>query len=349
MKPLSAVIAAMPKAELHMHLEGSIEPELSFRLAEKNGIRLRYRSIEELRAAYDFPNLQGFLDVYYAGTSVLLDEQDFYDLAWAYLQRARADHIVRAEVFLGPQAHTVRGVPFDVMMRGVVRALDDGAARLGVSAALIVNLLRHKSEEDGFATLERTLAWRDRVIGIGLGGAELGNPPRKFKRLFARCRELGFRVMAHAGEEGPAGYVRDAVDVLKVDRIDHGVRCEEDPALVRRLAALRVPLTVCPLSNVKLKVFPRLADHNLKRLLRAGLRVTINSDDPSYFGGYLGDNYTACVQALGLTAADVYRLARNGFSASFLSEDEKRAHLAALDACWRSHGYDPRVLMQEAT
>jgi adenosine deaminase len=331
MQPLHEVIASMPKAELHMHLEGSIEPELTFALAERNCVSIPYRSVEELRAAYRFTSLQSFLDVYYAGCNVLVTERDFYELALAYLQRVRLDNVVHAEVFVSPQAHTRRGVPFEVVIQGVDEALREGERHLGLSTRLILGFQRQFGEDEAVAIVEQTLRWRDRIAGFGLGGPELGNPPAKFARVFGRCRELGFKVVAHAGEEAPAPYVAETVDVLKVDRIDHGVRCEEDPVLVARLAALQVPLTVCPLSNVKLAVFPDLASHNLKRLLRAGLMVTVNSDDPSYFGGYVNDNFLACQQSLDLTREDVHRLAKNSFLAAFLPDGEKRRYCAMLD------------------
>lgn len=347
MSDLREIIAAMPKAELHMHIEGSIEPEMTFRLAERHGIRLAYPSVEALRAAYVFDDLKGFLDVYYAGTSVLLAEQDFYDITWAYFERCKAENVTHAEVIFGPQAHTRRGIDFDAMMRGVTRALDDAAAKLGITSRLLYSMQRHLSEEDAFETLERATPWLPRIAAIGLGGVEKGNPPQKFERLFRRVHELGLKAVAHAGEEGPAAYVADSVDLLGVSRVDHGVMCEQDPALMKRLAARRIPLTVCPLSNVKLRVFPRIEDHNIARLLRAGLMVTMNSDDPSYFGGYVTENYIACADALAMTPAEVYRTARNGFEASFIGDAEKTRHVAALDACWRRHGYDPEALASE--
>lgn len=337
MEPLDELIVGMPKAELHMHLEGSIEPELTFALAERNGVAIAYASVDELRAAYRFSSLQSFLDVYYAGCKVLLAEQDFYDMTLAYLRRARADNVVHAEVFVSPQAHTRRGVALEVVLRGIDRALLEGEERFGLSTRLILGFQRQFSEEEAAAIVAQALPWRERIAGFGLGGPELGNPPAKFARVFERCRSLGFHVVAHAGEDAPAAYVAEAVDVLKVDRVDHGVRCEEDPALVEQLAKLQVPLTVCPLSNVKLAVFPDLASHNLKRLLRAGLMVTVNSDDPSYFGGYVNDNYLACRRALGLSREDVYRLAMNGFLAAFLSEPEKRRYCGLLEAHFRRH------------
>jgi adenosine deaminase len=337
MDALAALIAGMPKAELHMHLEGSIEPELTLALAARNGIRLNYASVEALRRAYQFTDLQSFLDVYYAGTNVLCTRQDFYDLTWAYLARAKEDNIVHAELFLGPQAHTRRGVAFAEMIEGVAQALDDGETKLGISARLLMILQRHLTEADGFACVAEAEPFRDRIAGIGLGGAERDHPPAKFARLYDHCRRLGWHLVAHAGEDGPAAYVGEALDVLGVERIDHGVRCDEDPALVARLAAAGIPLTVCPISNVKLGVFPDLASHNLKRLLRAGLCVTINSDDPSYFGGYLNENFSATQRALDLDADDLYRLARNSFTAAFLTTPEKDRHCAALDDYWRRH------------
>jgi adenosine deaminase len=335
---LTALIEKMPKAELHMHLEGSIEPDLMFKLARRNGIKLKYRDEDELRTAYNFTNLQSFLDVYYAGLTVLLTEQDFYDMTAAYCARVRQDNVVHAEVFISPQAHTRRGVSFEAMLRGIDAALKDAERNLKMSTRLILGFQRQFPEEDAFATLEQGLAFRDRITGVGLGGPEVGNPPQKFARVFARARELGLKTMAHAGEEGPAAYVADTVDVLKVDRIDHGVRCEEDPALVARLAESGIPLTVCPISNVKLRVFNDLSAHNIGRLLRAGVCVTVNSDDPSYFDGYMTKNFSATQAALNLSADDVYRLARNGFVASFLSDAERARHLAALDECWRASG-----------
>ncbi|MFN0305375.1 MAG: adenosine deaminase [Burkholderiales bacterium] len=335
---LGDLLRAMPKAELHIHIEGSLEPELIFGLAERNGIALPYPTVEALRAAYAFTDLQSFLDIYYAGAGVLLREEDFYDMAWAYLERAAADNVLRAEIFFDPQSHTSRGVGFDVVIGGLHRAIVDAHARLGISADLILCFLRHLSEEDAFATLEEALPYRDRFIGLGLDSGERGNPPEKFGRVFARGRELGFHVVAHAGEEGPPAYIRSALDVLKVERIDHGVRCLEDPALVERLVRERIPLTVCPLSNEKLRVVPRLSDHNLGGLLAQGLVATINSDDPAYFGGYINQNFIATFEALRLNADAAYRLARNSFEASFAPPEAKRGWIDKLDACFDSFG-----------
>lgn len=330
------LIRRMPKAELHMHLEGSIEPDLMFRLSRRNGIPLPWKSEAELQAAYSFTDLQSFLDVYYAGLTVLLKEQDFFDMTRAYLERAHADNVVHAEVFISPQAHTRRGVPLGAVIEGIEAALASGARDFGMTSRLILGIQRQWSEEDALSMIESARPWGDRVAGLGMGGPELPHPPKKFVRAFARARELGWKTMAHAGEEGPAAYVADTLDLLKVDRIDHGVRCEEDPALVARLAERQVPLTVCPVSNVKLHVFPSLAAHNIKRLLDKGVCVTMNSDDPSYFLGYVNDNFEGCEEALGLTRDDLYRLARNSFTASFLAEDEKKRHLAGLDALFNA-------------
>jgi adenine deaminase len=336
--PLIAMIEKMPKAELHMHLEGSLEAGLLFKLSRRNGITLRYGSEAELRAAYDFKDLKSFLDIYYAGLTVLLKEQDFYDMTWAYLERVRADNVVHTEVFISPQAHTRRDVPFAAMFDGIDRALREAERRLDMTTRLILVIQRQYPEEDAFAMVEQALPYRDRVAGIGLGGPEVGNPPGKFARVFARGRELSWRTVAHAGEEGSAAYVTEALDILKVDRIDHGVRCDEDPALVARLKASQTPLTVCPISNVKLRVYPDLAAHNLKRLLDAGLCVTVNSDDPSYFDGYVNRNYTGCQTALGLTQDDIYRLARNSFTGAFLTDGERTRYMTALDDFWRQNG-----------
>ncbi len=331
-RELPSILNRMPKAELHIHIEGSLEPELIFEMAQRNGIKLNYPSIEELRAAYAFTDLQSFLDIYYAGAGVLQTEQDFFDMAWSYLNRAKADNVLHAEIFFDPQTHTSRGIPFATVIGGLDRAVRRGQEELGVSASLILCFLRHLSEEDAFATLEDALPYRDLFIGVGLDSGERGNPPEKFARVFARCRELGLHIVAHAGEEGPSDYIRDALDILKAERIDHGVRCLEDADLVARLARERVPLTVCPLSNVKLAVFHEMHDHNLGRLLQAGIAATVNSDDPAYFGGYLNDNYAATFAALPeLGAREAYQLARNSFEASFVAEEVKKGWVTALD------------------
>ncbi|MBX3588660.1 MAG: adenosine deaminase [Ramlibacter sp.] len=331
---LPALLRQMPKAELHMHIEGSLEPELIFALAQRNGVALPYASVDALRQAYAFTNLQSFLDTYYAGASVLLKEQDFYDMAWAYLRRAQADHVLHTEMFFDPQTHTARGVSMATVVNGLHRACVDARAQLGVSASLILCFLRHLSEEDAFETLEQALPYRDRFIGVGLDSSEVGHPPEKFARVFARCRELGLHLVAHAGEEGPPAYVWTALDLLKVERIDHGVQSTKDPALMKRLAQDRIPLTVCPLSNLKLCVFPSLADHNLGALLDAGLVATVNSDDPAYFGGYLNENFTQTFAATGLAAQQAYQLARNSFEAAFVDASVRRAWQDQLDACF---------------
>lgn len=327
--------AALPKAELHIHIEGSLEPELIFALAQRNGVKLPYASVEALRQAYAFTDLQSFLDIYYAGASVLLHEADFFDMAWAYLQRAHADHVVHAEIFFDPQTHTARGVDIGVVIAGLKRACDKAQAEFGLTSALILCFLRHLSEEDAFATLEAALPHRAHFIGVGLDSSEVGHPPSKFSRVFARCRELGLRIVAHAGEEGPPPYIWEALDDLKAERIDHGVRSLDDPALVAELARRRTPLTVCPLSNLKLCVVNDLRDHPMKRLLDAGLCATVNSDDPAYFGGYLNANFVQTVEALNLSRDDVITLARNSFEASFIDAATRAKHLARLEALVR--------------
>ena len=329
---LPALLRQMPKAELHIHIEGSLEPELIFALAQRNSVALPYASVDELRSAYAFSNLQSFLDIYYAGASVLLKEQDFYDMARAYFVRAAQDNVVHAELFFDPQTHTARGVGMQTVIDGLHRACVDAGADLGISASLILCFLRHLSEKEAFETLEQALPFRDKIIGIGLDSGEVGNPPEKFARVFARCRELGFHLVAHAGEEGPPAYVWTALDVLKVERIDHGVQSSKDALLMQRLAKDRIPLTVCPLSNLKLCVFPDLARHNLRQLLDAGLVATVNSDDPAYFGGYMNENFTQIFAAGGLTAAHAYLLAGNSFEASFLEDAQKRRHSDRLSA-----------------
>jgi adenine deaminase len=331
---LPALLRTMPKAELHIHIEGSLEPELIFALARRNNMTLPFPSVASLRAAYAFTDLQSFLDLYYAGASVLQKEDDFYDMAMAYFERAAADHVVHAELFFDPQTHTDRGVAFRTVIDGLSRACAQAGKLYGIDASLIMCFLRHLSEDAAFATLEEALPHRDKLIGVGLDSGERGNPPEKFTRVFARAAELGWHRVAHAGEEGPAAYVQAALDVLHAERIDHGVRCLEDPALVARLARDRVPLTVCPLSNVKLRVFPDLAHHPLKTLLDAGICATVNSDDPAYFGGYVDRNFIATFEALPLGAEDAYALARNSFEASFVSDDKKRGWIGALDAAF---------------
>jgi adenosine deaminase len=322
---LGALLQRMPKAELHIHIEGSLEPELMFALAARNGLTVPYPDVESLRRAYVFNNLQEFLDVYHEGTKVLKTEQDFYDMTWAYLQRAAADHVLHAEIFFDTQTHTGHGLSSDVVINGLHRACVDANAKLGISASLILCFLRHLSEAEAFEALEQALPQRDKLVGIGLASSELGHPPEKFAKVFAKARSLGFRLVAHAGEEGPPAYIWSALDVLKVERIDHGVQATQDAALVARLVHDKIPLTVCPLSNLKLRVFPTLAAHNLGQMLDAGLVATVNSDDPAYFGGYLNENFTQTFAALGLTAQHAYQLAYNSFEASFVDVSAKRA------------------------
>jgi adenosine deaminase len=322
------LIRRLPKAELHLHIEGTLEPEMLFTFAARNGVETRFSSVEQLRAAYDFDDLQSFLDIYYEGANVLRTEQDFHDLTWAYLERAAADGVRRAEIFFDPQTHTDRGVPMDTVVLGISSALER-SDELGISTGLILCFLRHLSGDAAVRTLEAALPWRDRLLGVGLDSSEVGHPPTKFVEAYDLARSEGLHLVAHAGEEGPPEYVWQALDVLGVERIDHGVRSIEDPALVDRLADERLPLTVCPLSNLRLKVVEDLGDHPLPRMLEAGLLVTINSDDPSYFGGYVGDNYEAVASSLDLAADDLATLARNSLEASFL--DEKPALLAEFD------------------
>ena len=334
---LPQLLRAMPKAELHMHIEGSLEPELIFALAQRNQIPLAYDSVEALRAAYAFTDLQSFLDIYYAGASVLLHEQDFYDMARAYLDRAVADNVVHTEIFFDPQTHTERGVAMETVINGLYRACRDAQIEQGISSSLILSFLRHLSEESALQTLDAALPLRDRFIGVGLDSSELGNPPEKFTRVFERCKQLGLRLVAHAGEEGPHAYIWGALDVLNVERIDHGVQSEQDALLMQRLVKEQIPLTVCPLSNLKLCVIKDLADHNLPRLLAAGLKVMINSDDPAYFGGYVNENYTQLFAATGMGAPEAYQLARNSLEASFASQAQKQEWIARLDEVFREY------------
>lgn len=329
-------IRGLPKAELHLHIEGSLEPELMFALAQRNGVTLPYASVEEVRAAYAFSDLQSFLDLYYAGAAVLQTEQDFYELTMAYARLAMADNVRHVELFFDPQTHTVRGIAIDTVFSGIARALRQARAEYGLSSRMILCFLRHLSEDEAFATLDAALPLRakyaDLWIGVGLDSGEVGNPPEKFERVFARVRELGLHVVAHAGEEGPPAYVSAALDVLKVERIDHGVRAEEDAALMQYLAQSQIPLTVCPLSNLKLRVVKALGDHNLARLLRAGLCVTVNSDDPAYFGGYMNSNFIAIADALQLSREELVQLARNSFNAAFVPMSQKLIWFNELDA-----------------
>ena len=326
------LIQALPKAELHVHIEGTFEPELMFAIAQRNHIDIPYKSVDEVKQAYNFHNLQSFLDIYYAGANVLVVEQDFYDLAMAYFEKCAADKVVHTEMFFDPQTHIDRGIAFAVVINGLQRACDEAKAKFGITSHLIMCFLRHLSEEAAFKTLEQALPFKDQIIGVGLDSSEVGHPPAKFERVFAKAREEGFLVVAHAGEEGPAEYVWEALDLLKVNRVDHGVRSEEDPKLMQRLIAEKMPLTVCPLSNLKLCVVDDMAKHNIRRLLQQGVHVTVNSDDPSYFGGYMNDNFIAIAEALDLSNNELKQLAKNSFEASFISDAEKQKWFQQIDA-----------------
>jgi len=332
MTDLRTFVTGLPKAELHLHIEGTLEPELMFALAERNGIAIPFASVEEVRAAYRFSNLQDFLDIYYQGAAVLIHDRDFHDLATAYFDRIARDGVVHAEIMFDPQTHTDRGIAFDTVIRGLLSACDQARATHGISSRLICSFLRHLSEEAAFRTLDEATRWRDRIEAVGLDSSEVGHPPSKFARVFAEARARGFRLCAHAGEEGPPTYVTEALDLLGIDRLDHGNRSLEDEVLTRRLAAGGMTLTVCPLSNVALRNVERIEDHPIDRMLAAGLRATVNSDDPAYFGGYMVDNFMAVAEGRALPRADLVRLARNGFTGSFLPTNEVEAHLAAIDA-----------------
>ena len=327
----AALIAKLPKAELHLHIEGSFEPELMMAIAERNKVAVPFKTLDEARAAYAFSNLQEFLDIYYQGMAVLLHEQDFYDLTWAYLERVAADNVRHVEIFFDPQAHTERGVAFSTVADGILEALDDGETKLGITSHLIMSFLRHLSEEDGFALLEESGPYHSRFIGVGLDSSEVGHPPSKFARLFAKCRELGFKLCLHAGEEGPPEYVREALIEIGADRIDHGNRSMEDAGLVEVLRDTQTPLTNCPLSNLSLCVIDDIRDSPLKTQLEAGLLVTVNSDDPAYFGGYINQNYREIADALDLSDDQLIQLARNSFTGAFLSDADKARHLSEID------------------
>lgn len=324
-------IRQLPKVELHLHIEGSLEPEMMFELALRNQIALPFTTPEEVKAAYEFTNLQSFLDIYYQGANVLIHEQDFYDLTWAYLLRCKADNVIHTEIFFDPQTHTERGIAFDTVINGIHRALQDAKTQLGISSRVIMCFLRHLDEQSAFVTLEQALAHKDKIIGVGLDSSEVGHPPEKFARVFAKALEAGFLTVAHAGEEGPVANIYNSLELLKVSRIDHGVRCADDPNLVVSLAQSRMPLTVCPLSNTKLKVFEEMKQHNIVDLLRQGLCVTINSDDPAYFGGYMTDNFLAVADSHMLTQEELAQFSRNAIEASFISESEKQRLISRLD------------------
>jgi adenine deaminase len=328
---MEAFVLGIPKAELHVHIEGTLEPEMMFQLAQKHGVELSYPSVEAVRAAYSFSDLQSFLDLYYGGADVLRDEEDFYALTRAYMHRAHAQGVVHTEIFFDPQVHTTRGVPFAAMFEGMRRALEEARREAGTTSRLILCFLRHLSADAALQTLEQALPFRQAIAAVGLDSSETGHPPSKFERVFERARQAGFAAVAHAGEEGPPAYIWEALDLLRVSRIDHGVRCEEDADLVERLVREAVPLTVCPLSNVKLKVVERIEHHNLRRLLDRGLCVTVNSDDPAYFGGYVAENYLAVQRALQLDRAQIATLARNSIRASFLEDAAKTHWLSKID------------------
>jgi adenosine deaminase len=318
-----AFIEGMPKAELHLHLEGSFEPELMFQIAQRNGLKLPYKNVEEVKNAYRFNNLQEFLDIYYAGAGVLITEQDFYDLTMAYLRKIHTENVMHTEVFFDPQTHTVRGISFETVFNGIEKALLQGEKEMGISFRIILCFLRHLDEASAFETLEMALPYKDKIIAVGLDSSELGNPPSKFERVFAKAREHGFLTVAHAGEEGPSSYIHEALNLLKVQRIDHGNRCLEDDALVEKLRSLKMPLTICPLSNLKLRVVKKMEDHPIRQLLQNGLMATVHSDDPAYFGGYMNDNYWAVAEALQLTREEIVQLARNSFDACFVDDSHK--------------------------
>ena len=329
---MNELIQMLPKAELHMHIEGSLEPELMFKLAARNGIDLPYDSVADLQAKYDFNNLQEFLDIYYQGCAVLQTEQDFYDLAWAYLERAKQDHVVHTEIFYDPQSHTDRGIPFDTAINGLYRAFNDAQEQLGISFHIIACFLRHLPEQDALDLYPEILKHQDKILGIGLDSSELGHPPEKYQRVFEQAKKDGFKVVAHAGEEGPAEYVKQAIELLDVDRIDHGNHCLDDDILTAQIAHKNLALTVCPLSNLKLKVVKDLKDHPIKTMLKKGLMATINSDDPAYFGGYINDNFYQLAEAVDLSDDDIFTLVENSFKASFLPDSIKAIHLKALNA-----------------
>ena len=324
MSKIIELIKKIPKAELHLHIEGSLEPELMFEMAKRNKIEISFKSVDEIRSAYNFHDLQSFLDIYYQGSNVLIKQQDFFDLTWAYMLKCREESIVHTEIFFDPQTHTDRGIKFDLVINGIHKALVKAEKELGITSKIIMCFLRHLDEQSAFKTLDQALDHKNKIIGVGLDSSEMGHPPSKFERVFKRAIKKGFLTVAHAGEEGSSEYIWEALNLLKVKRIDHGVRCLEDEKLVQRLRDDQIPLTVCPLSNVKLRIFKKLKDHNLKKLLNKGLIAMVNSDDPAYFGGYLNTNLIECQMALNLTKEDIKRLAINSFRSSFLSEDEKK-------------------------
>ncbi len=330
-------IEGIPKAELHLHIEGTFEPELMFKIAKRNNKEIKYSTVDELKSAYSFNNLQEFLDIYYAGASVLIEEQDFYDLTWAYLTKVQTQNLVHTEIFFDPQTHTDRGISFDTVIKGIYRALEDGREKLGITYKLILSFLRHLDEASAFETLRQALPYKKWISGVGLDSSEIGNPPSKFERVFAKAKEEGFITVAHAGEEGPAEYIWEAVDLLKVTRIDHGNRCLEDDRLVKLLADLQIPLTLCPLSNLELKVINDLKNYPLPEMMDKGLLVTINSDDPAYFGGYMNENYINIAYALNLSKKQITKLVKNSFKASWLSDIEKEKKIAQVEVYFQNN------------
>jgi len=325
---MKELIAKLPKAELHLHIEGTLEPELMFTLAHKNNISIPYQSVEEVRNAYNFTSLQSFLDIYYAGANVLINESDFFDLTWAYLLTCKAQNVLHVEIFFDPQTHTKRGIAFETVVEGIIKALEKAKVELGISSFLIMSFLRHLSEAEAFKTLEQSLPFKEKIIGVGLDSSEVGHPPSKFERVFAASAKEGYKIVAHAGEEGDCSYIWEALNLLHVSRIDHGIRCDEDDKLVNFLIEKQIPLTICPLSNVKLKAVQNMQKHNILKLLRQGVLVTVNSDDPAYFGGYVNENYEAIVEALSMNKEELKELVKNSFKASFLSEEQKEKYLS---------------------
>ena len=327
---MKELIAKLPKTELHLHIEGTLEPELMFQLAQKNTITIPYKSIEEVKNAYNFTSLQSFLDIYYAGANVLITESDFFDLTWAYLRKCKAQNVVLVETFFDPQTHTQRGIAFKTVIDGITKALEQGEKELGISSFLIMCFLRHLSEAEAFETPQESLPFKEKILGVGLDSSEVGHPPSKFERVFAEAKNVGYKIVAHAGEEGDSAYIWEAINLLHVNRIDHGIRCDEDEKLVELLIEKQIPLTVCPLSNVKLRAVQKMQEHNILKLLRRGVLVTVNSDDPAYFGGYMNENYEAIAENLVMSKEELKSLAQNGFKASFLSDTKKQHFIDSI-------------------
>jgi adenosine deaminase len=327
---MKELIAKLPKTELHLHIEGTLEPELMFQLAQKNTITIPYKSIEEVKNAYNFTSLQSFLDIYYAGANVLITESDFFDLTWAYLCKCKAQNVVHVEIFFDPQTHTKRGIAFKTVIDGITKALEKGEKELGISSFLIMCFLRHLSESEAFETLHESLPFKEKILGVGLDSSEVGHPPSKFERVFTEAKNVGYKIVAHAGEEGDSSYIWEAINLLHVNRIDHGIRCDEDEKLVELLIEKQIPLTVCPLSNVKLRAVQKMQEHNILKLLRRGVLVTVNSDDPAYFGGYMNENYEAIAENLAMSKEELKSLAQNGFKASFLSDTKKQHFIDSI-------------------